>query len=73
MVEVANKVLVTQRLKCSGMRWKLDGTGQYVLSVRALWKSQRFEAAWSEIMTALEPPEYTFQNRNNVAIAELLH
>ena len=33
----------------------------------------RFEAAWSEIITALEPPECTFQNRNNVAIAELLH
>ena len=73
VVEAANKVLVTQRLKCSGMRWKLDGTGPYVLSVRALWKSQRFEAAWSEITTALEPPEYTFQNRNNVVIAELLH
>ena len=73
VVEAANKVLVTQRLKCSGMRWKLDGTGQYVLSVRTLWKSHRFEAAWSEIMTALEPPEFTFQNRNNVVIAEGLH
>ena len=39
VVEAANKVLVTQRLQCSGTRWKLDGTGQYVLSVRALWKS----------------------------------
>ena len=50
VVEAANKVLVTQRLKRSGMRWKIDG-GQAVLTFRALIKSDRFDTAW-EILTA---------------------
>lgn len=44
VVEAANKVLIAQRLKCSGMRWSETGTGQAILSFRALWKSQRFDA-----------------------------
>ena len=43
-VEAANKVLVTQRMKCSGMRWSMDG-GQAILSFRALVESKRFDAA----------------------------
>ena len=41
VVEAANKVLVTQRLKWSGMCRKIDG-GQAVLTFRALIKSDRF-------------------------------
>ncbi len=41
-VEAANKVLVTQRMKRSGMR-TVDG-GQGILSIRALLKFGRFNA-----------------------------
>ncbi len=43
-VEAANKVPVTQRMKRLGMRWTVDG-GQGILSIRALLKSGRFNAA----------------------------
>ena len=42
VVEAANKTLVTQRMKRSGMRWRIVG-GQAVLTFRALIKSGRFE------------------------------
>ena len=38
VVEAANKTLVTQRMKRSGMRWRIVG-GQAVLTFRALIKS----------------------------------
>ena len=44
VVEAANKTLVTQRMKRSGMRWRIVG-GQAVLTFRALIKSGRFERA----------------------------
>ena len=40
VVEAANKTLVTQRMKRSGMRWRITG-GQAVLTFRALIKSSR--------------------------------
>lgn len=45
MVEAACKTLVTQRLKRSGMRWRMPG-GQAILTFRALCQSARFERAW---------------------------
>ena len=45
VVEAACKSLVSQRLKCSGMRWRHDG-GQAILTLRALLRSERFEPAW---------------------------
>ena len=45
VVESACKTLVTQRLKRSGMRWRLPG-GQAILTFRALCQSERFERAW---------------------------
>ncbi len=48
-VEAANKVLVSQRMKRSGMRWRIQG-GQVVLTVRALLKSGRFESAWKTMI-----------------------
>ena len=70
-VEACNRVLVQQRMKCSGMRWSEHGTGQAILSLRALWKSGRFDAAWRQIMLALEPETYTFRNRSNNNILKL--
>ena len=45
IVEAACKTLVTQRLKRSGMRWRIPG-GQAILTFRALCQSTRFERAW---------------------------
>ena len=52
VVEAANKVLVTQRLKRSGMRWKID-SGRAVLTFRALIKSDRFDTAWKILMASI--------------------
>jgi hypothetical protein len=45
VVEAAGKSLVAQRLKRSGMRWRVPG-GQAILTFRALCQSERFERAW---------------------------
>jgi hypothetical protein len=45
VVEAAGKTLVSQRLKRSGMRWRVPG-GQAILTFRALCQSERFERAW---------------------------
>ena len=49
LVEAANKSIVTQRLKGSGMIWGESGA-QAILSLRALDKSDRFNAAWNILM-----------------------
>ena len=46
VVEAACKTLVTQRMKRSGMRWRITG-GQAVLTFRALIKSGHFDRAWA--------------------------
>ncbi len=63
-VEAANKTLFKVRMKGSGMRWSEHGTGQPILSFRALWKSGRFDAAWRQISRALAPPKFEFRSRN---------
>ena len=55
VVEAANKTLVTQRMKRSGMRWRIIG-GQAVLTFRALIKSGRFERAWKALISATDTP-----------------
>lgn len=45
VIEAACKSLVAQRLKRSGMRWRVPG-GQAILTFRALCQSERFERAW---------------------------
>jgi hypothetical protein len=45
VTEAACKTLVTQRLQCSGMRWKTAG-GQGVLTIRGLIQSNRFDSGW---------------------------
>ena len=63
VVEAANKILVTQRIKIlvtqrmkrSGMRWRIHG-GQAVLTVRALIKSGRFDRAWNALMGKADTP-----------------
>ena len=49
VVEAANKVLVVQRMKRSGMRWRIR-TGQAVLSFRVQQKSGLFDRTWSDLM-----------------------
>lgn len=45
VTEAACKTLVTQRLKCAGMRWDLNG-GQGVLTARSLIQSEQFDKGW---------------------------
>ena len=54
VVEAANKTLVTQRMKRSGMRWRIVG-GQAVLTFRALIKSGRFERLGATVEHDGEP------------------
>ena len=55
VVEAACKTLVAQRLKRSGMRWRIAG-GQAVLTFRALIKSGLFNQAWAALMHARSGP-----------------
>jgi hypothetical protein len=41
VTEAACKTLVTQRMKCAGMRWHING-GQGVLTARSLIQSEQF-------------------------------
>jgi hypothetical protein len=45
VTEASCKTLVTQRMKCSGMRWDIAG-GQGVLTARSLIQSERFDGGW---------------------------
>lgn len=45
VIEATCKTLVSQRMKCSGMRWGSPG-GQAVLTLRALVQSGRWHQAW---------------------------
>ena len=64
-VESSNKSIFTMRMKGPGMRWSEHGTGQAIVTFRALWKSGRFALAWNAIADALAPPEFKFRNRAN--------
>jgi hypothetical protein len=45
VTEAGCKVVVSQRLKLSGMRWEKEG-GQVVLTLRTLWLSGVWQQAW---------------------------
>ena len=55
VVEAACKTLVTQRLKRSGMRWKIV-RGQAVLSFHPLIKSGRFDRTWATLIGVAPTP-----------------
>ena len=46
VTEAACKTLVTQRMKCAGMRWHINGGGQGVLTARSLIQSEQFYKGW---------------------------
>ena len=62
VVEAANKTLVTQKIKRSGMRWRI-ASGQALLTFRAVIKSIRFDRAWAGLMGDADTPA----NDNNSA------
>ena len=70
IVEAANKTLVAQRLKRSGMRWRIVG-GQAVLTFRALLKSGRFEGAWGAMIgaAATAPANDNISQNHTLALA----
>ena len=45
VIEATCKTLVTQRMKCSGMRWRHPG-GQGILTLRSLIQSGWFDNGW---------------------------
>jgi hypothetical protein len=45
VTEATCKTLVTQRMKCAGMRWDIIG-GQGVLTARSLIQSKKFDQGW---------------------------
>ena len=55
VVEAANKTLVTQRMKRSGMPWRISG-GPALLTFRALHLSPRFHRPWKAIIRATRTP-----------------
>jgi len=55
VIEATCKTLVTQRMKCSGMRWSSPG-GQAVLSLRSVVQSDRWQQAWSLIQAEFRKP-----------------
>jgi hypothetical protein len=46
VTEATCKTLVTQRMKCAGMRWNIKG-GQGVLTARSLIQSEQFDKGWN--------------------------
>jgi len=78
VIEATCKTLVTQRMKCSGMRWSMPG-GQAVLTLRSLIQSDRWQQAWSLIQAEFRKPvsivkEQTINDvhQNSVASIELM-
>lgn len=55
VIEATCKTLVTQRMKCSGMRWGMVG-GQAILSLRSVIQSDRWPQAWSLIQAQFRKP-----------------
>ncbi|MEN8123425.1 MAG: hypothetical protein ABFS35_24020 [Bacteroidota bacterium] len=45
VTEASCKTLITQRMKCAGMRWDIKG-GQGVLTARSLVQSEQFDKGW---------------------------
>ncbi|MEN8251890.1 MAG: hypothetical protein ABFS32_23415 [Bacteroidota bacterium] len=57
VTEATCKTLVTQRMKCAGMRWDIKG-GQGVLTARSLVQSEQFDKGW-EILSEYYIKEIT--------------
>jgi hypothetical protein len=55
VIEATCKTLVTQRMKCSGMRWGIPG-GQAILTPRSVIQSDRWQPAWSLIQAHFRKP-----------------
>lgn len=72
VVEAACKTLVTQRLKCSGMRWGEEG-GQAILTVRGWTQSERFDAAWALLAATYEMQITTLDNVVEIRSARPRH
>jgi hypothetical protein len=51
VTEALCKTLVTQRMKCSGMRWDIAGE-QGVLTARSLLQSERFDNGWNLLLAS---------------------
>ena len=78
VIEATCKTLVTQRMKCSGMRWSMPG-GQAILTLRSVIQSNRWLQAWSLIQAQFRKPVSIVKEQpmnevfqNSVALIELM-
>jgi hypothetical protein len=55
VIEATCKTLVTQRMKCAGMRWGVIG-GQAILTLRSVIQSNRWQQAWPLIQAEFRKP-----------------
>jgi hypothetical protein len=60
VTEAACKIVFTQRLKQSGMRWELDG-GQVIVDLRIIWLSGVWETVHSAYLAAKPLPQLPTQ------------
>ncbi len=75
VIEATCKTLVTQRMKCSGMRWSIPG-GQAILTLRSLIQSDRWQQAWSLIQAQFRKPvsivkEQTTNELHQIPVASI--
>jgi hypothetical protein len=71
VTEAACKTIYTQRLKLSGMRWKMPGA-QTILNLRVMLLSDIWTEAYQRILTKLKEvkvPPYALPNRKKLKIA----
>lgn len=75
VIEATCKTLVTQRMKCSGMRWSMPG-GQAILTLRSVIQSDRWQQAWSLIQAEFRKPvsivkEQTMNEAHQTSVASI--
>jgi hypothetical protein len=70
VIEATCKTLVTQRMKCSGMRWGMLG-GQAILSLRSAIQSDRWHQAWSLIQAQFCKPVLIVKEHSMNALPQI--
>jgi hypothetical protein len=64
VTEAACKTVFTQRFKCSGMSWSIDG-GQTILRLRLAKLSGIWETVYRRSLKDISPPRVICQERTN--------
>ena len=65
VVEAACKTLVAQRMKCAGMKWRMTGNGQAILTLRSLQQSNRWGRGWGLLASSFRRPVFRVYRSND--------